>query len=649
MKRIGLLLLFLLQLSCSREQREIRTALRMAGNNRPELEAVLKHYSSVGEKEKEQAAKYLIRYMPQHMSYQGDFEAFRSMMDSLLPLMNSAEKYNHYMSVITDSLKDRFKLRSDTRIITSDFLITSIEEAFQLWKNGRWAAHLSFDEFCEYILPYKIEDHQPLEEWRSMYSGMYRGKEVLINDAIDEFRGEPEIAYRSVRWRAMKELCLAYSDSIENTDLYDLRLLKEVPYGDCVSFCDLGLLLYRSKGMPVAKDYVPGWADRPGAHAWLSIFTRRGVSMPVNAFSSGDPIGEVQCRRFAKVHRRTFRPNEEIFHRLKQGYPIPAQLRDIFFKDVTDKYVKCEDVMAEVKKMPGRNVYAAVFDDQKWTPVAFGKRKGLGKVFFEKLARNALYIPVVLQRTGEQIPLGHPFFIHSDGRVETIVNNSRTGKATSVTMRRKYPAYWSLETVYDRTRGGVFQGSNDPDFREVETISSVFSDMNWSSYVQVSKVQSYRYYRFCAPKGGACDVGEIKFYDGQDELNAVSVFSPTGKANATPDKDPSLVIDNDALTWVTADDNQELWIGFDFGKPQTVTGLYYSVRSDGNDFYPGFEYVLRQWNGKTWEKKETFVATREVEHEFKELFEGTLYLVTCNTAGTQSRPFVVKDGKPFWM
>ena len=649
MKRIGRLILLLLVLSCSREQREIRIALRMAGNNRPELEAVLKHYAVSGDSEKEQAARYLIRNMPRHMSYQGDFETYYSMMDSLLPLMSSAEKYNHYMSVIADSLRGGFKLRSDARIITAEFLIKSIEEAFQLWKNGRWTAHLSFDEFCEYVLPYKIEEHQPLKEWRSIYSGMYCGKETLINDAIDEFRGEPEIAYRNVRWRAMEGMRIAYSDSIGNTDLYDLAMLKDVPYGDCVSFCDLGLLLYRSKGMPVAMDYVPGWADRPGSHAWLSILTRRGVPLSVNAFSTGDPVGEVQCRRFAKVHRRTFRPNEEMLRRLRQGYPIPTQLSDIFFKDVTDEYVRCEDVTVKVKIKAGRNVYAAVFDNQKWIPVAYGKRKGLGKVFFEKLARNALYMPVVLRRTGEQIPLGNPFFIHSDGRIERVAKDTRTDKTTSITMRRKYPAYWSLETVYDRTRGGMLQGSNHPDFRDAETISSVFSVMDWSGYIQVSDASSYQYYRFCAPKGGAFDIGEIKLYNGQEELAAVSAFYPMGRSDAGINKDPSLAIDNDALTWVTADDNQELWIGLDYGKPKTVTGLYYSVRSDGNDFYPGYEYVLRQWNGKIWEKVETFVATKEVKHQFKELFEGTLYLVTCNTTGTQSRPFVVKDGQPFWM
>ena len=648
MKRIGVLFLLLLALSCSRERREIRTALRVAGSNRPELEAVLKHYAASGDREKEKAAKFLIRNMPRHMSYQGDFEAYGSLVDSLLPLMGSAKEFNHCMRVIADSLKGCFKLRSDARIITSDFLITSIEEAFQLWKNGRWAAHLSFDEFCEYVLPYKVEEFQPVEEWREEYQGLFSGPELIVDDAVDEYRGEPHIGLQNIRGKAIGNV-LAYSDSLESTDLYDLRVLKDIPYGDCVSLCDLGLLLYRSKGLPVAMDYVPGWADRAGSHAWLSVLTRRGVNRPVHAFSSGNPEDEVQCRRFAKVYRRTFRPDKELDRRMKWGYPIPAALIDIFFKDVTEEYVRCEDVRAKVRRgVPGRNVYVAVFDNQRWVPIAYGKRKGLESAVFKKLARNALYMPVVLKRNGELVSVGDPFFIHSDGRVESF-QSKKYARKCAVIMERKYPVYWLLAAVYDRTRRGSIQGSESPDFRHSETIALVPDTKAWSGYLPVSEHKPYRYYRICAPQGSAWDVGEIKLYDGPDELSAVSAYYPNGEGDANPDKDPSRVIDNNALTWVSADDNQELWIGLDYGKPQTVTGLYYSVRSDGNDFYPGYEYVLRQWNGRIWEKVETFVATKEVEHQFKELFEGTLYLVTCNTTGTQSRPFVVKDGLPFWM
>lgn len=58
--------------------------------------------------------------------------------------------------------------------------------------------------------------------------------------------------------------------------------------------------------------------------------------------------------------------------------------------------------------------------------------------------------------------------------------------------------------------------------------------------------------------------------------------------------------------------------------------------------------MLRRWDGGEWQVLETFVASKEMEHTFKDVPSGSLFLVTCNTTGTQSRPFVVQDGKIKW-
>ena len=651
MKRILLLSwIVLLLFSCSSARRELRSALRSAGKNRPELERVLDYFSSDGDKQKLNAAEFLIRHLRWHQSYTGDFQNYQEMMDSLIPKMTSAERYNRLMREITDTLKKDFVLREDIKTITGDFLIANINEAFSLWREGRWAKHLTFDEFCEYLLPYKIDELQPLEEWRDEYRHLFLGGEITIDDAIDEYRGEPHIALQNIRGTA-KGNVLAYSDSLSTTALFDLRLLKDIPYGDCVSLCDLGLLLYRSKGIPVAMDFVPGWADRAGSHAWLSICTRRGVNIAVHAFSDGDPVDEVQCRRFAKVYRRTFQPNPELARRVSMGYPIPARLGDIFFKDVTEEYVRCEDVTAKVNRfVSGRNVYVAVFDNQRWVPVAYGMKKGLGKAVFNKLARNALYLPVVVKRNGEQVPFGNPFYIHTDGSIETITSPRQKGKRNTVTMCRKYPAYWQLAAVYDRTRGGVIQGSNAPDFREVKDIVEIPVSTAWSGYVSGISDNSFRYYRFCAPSGSKCDLAEIKLYEGDSIVCPQKIVLPSViSRDVDAAKLAEVIVDDDALTWYPTDDHLGIWIGIDCGSLKRITGVYYSVRSDGNDFYPGYEYVLRRWNGSIWETVETFVGTREVKHTFQNLQEGALYLITCITTGTQNRPFLVKEGAVCWL
>lgn len=635
MRRIRLLIGILLLLSCTQENRELRSSLRSARENRPELEDVLKHYSEEGDDEKIRAAKYLVRYMSWHQSYTGDFGRYGIIVDSLIPEMTSAAEYNRLIGNVQDSLKRDFVIRKDTRAVKADFLIADIDEAFALWKKGRWAKHLTFDEFCEYLLPYKVEELQPVEMWRREYQQLFVGNEITVDETIDEYRGEPHIAIQNIRGAA-KGHVLAYSDSLKTTNLYDLRSLKDIPYGDCISLCDMGLLLYRSKGIPVAMDFVPGWADRAGSHAWLSVYTRRGINRAVHAFSDGNPEEEVECRRFAKVYRRTYRPNPELARRFRRGYPIPARLNDIFFRDVTGEYVKCEDVMVNTRRsVLGRNVYVAVFDNQRWAAIAYGKRKGLGKAMFENLARNALYLPVVVKRNGIQVPLGDPFFIHSDGKVETISSNRHRNQSFSITMKRKYPVYWQLAAVYDRTRGGIFEGSNTPDFKQAEMILEISDKEGWSGYLPVADSQSFRYYRFRAQEGQVCDLAELKLYR-EEQFLAPTSASPT-------------ISDNDALTWKSTDNSQSQFAILDLGSPQQITGIFYAVRSDGNDFFPGHEYVLRRWNGALWEKLDTFVGSHDPEHEFQNMFEGELYLITCSTTGTQSRPFIVKDNLACWL
>ena len=66
-KLISLLLTILVFAACSDKEKQLREALEFAGDNRPQLEAVLEHYRTVdNDPLKLDAAKYLIANMPAH-------------------------------------------------------------------------------------------------------------------------------------------------------------------------------------------------------------------------------------------------------------------------------------------------------------------------------------------------------------------------------------------------------------------------------------------------------------------------------------------------------------------------------------------------------------------------------------------------------
>ena len=152
--------------SCSPDKgNRLEYALRFAENNRGELEKVLDHYYD--NPEKQAAARFLIENMPYHYGY----ESWQQ--DTIKQILADAVKrksvYGNDLLIIDKKHLDRWSSYShyygekiyDSKIITADYLIENIDLSFEVWKKYPWNKHLSFDDFCEFILPYRIAN-EPL-------------------------------------------------------------------------------------------------------------------------------------------------------------------------------------------------------------------------------------------------------------------------------------------------------------------------------------------------------------------------------------------------------------------------------------------------------------------------------------------------------
>ena len=65
----------------------------------------------------------------------------------------------------------RWMKRNDARSVTADFLIRHIDYVFGVWEKRPWASYYSFEDFCEFVLPYRIE-REPLEFWQEACSSL---------------------------------------------------------------------------------------------------------------------------------------------------------------------------------------------------------------------------------------------------------------------------------------------------------------------------------------------------------------------------------------------------------------------------------------------------------------------------------------------
>ncbi|EYE48385.1 hypothetical protein M138_0057, partial [Bacteroides fragilis str. S23L17] len=183
MKYIGLGLL-LLVFSCGGRDRQVEEALSLSGNNRNELEAVLKHYE--GDGRKLEAARFLIGNMPGSYGanpiVEQDCSAFYEAYDSL------GQKYDYRVGTEwgkqVDSLwKDfsnrhrvRQELNYDITRMKAEDLIREIDLAFRAWVENVHSRNCSFEDFCEYILPYRRQNGLLIDNARREFNKRHQGK-----------------------------------------------------------------------------------------------------------------------------------------------------------------------------------------------------------------------------------------------------------------------------------------------------------------------------------------------------------------------------------------------------------------------------------------------------------------------------------------
>ena len=164
--------------SCYREK-DLKYSLNAAGKNRIELEKVLEHYKDSGPKY--DAACFLIKNMPGYYSY-----AKSSGLDSLRKIQSVIFHKKHFPRDLQDKWS-KFSYKStpkvyDCHAIKAEYLIENIDLAFAAWQKRPWRHALSFDEFCEWILPYRIGD-EPLENWRKFF---YQKQSFFCNRLVDK-------------------------------------------------------------------------------------------------------------------------------------------------------------------------------------------------------------------------------------------------------------------------------------------------------------------------------------------------------------------------------------------------------------------------------------------------------------------------------
>lgn len=633
------LIVFAVLAVCSCSYDQVDVALRLAGDNRSELERVLRYFEKTGDKEKIAASRFLIGNMPWHKSMRGAYEEYWDEADRTLSASDGSLSILDSLEALKEKYDGRIYYDFDLNYISADYLIHDIETAFDQWRNGEWARHLTFDEFCEWLLPYTCSDNQPLINWRESLSGSARSYIDHLNEC-DEYIGNPHAAIMRVNNKLIPMIKKQkWIHSGHGYPIYDPSVFVKLPGASCNEYMTNGMLVMRSKGIPVGMDYTPQFADRLYGHYWNVYPNLRGRKTMFTSFGVNPGYPHFCNVVFAKVIRQIYSANEGYLKLLRRhNGDIPKMYDSPFFKDVTDEYQETSEVCVELMKsakLSSRDVFICVFGNDDWKPISWGRAK-FGKAKFLNMGRRAMYL-VKGYVGGSLEPVSYPFFLDDFGHVE-YVGLGKDPMRTSFRLNRKYPMFQRVISAQKSLHGGIVLGSDDISFRKADTVC-VFPEWSLTSgMVSTDQESPHRYWRFISNMRSVSDMAELYFYDD----NSLRV-------DMTADSDSlSYIIDGDPLTYYSADRDDPSGV-LDAGKPVMLGHISYIRGGDGNAIIPGDLYRVSWWNGKGW-TVHCEVEAKDIELQIEDIPADKLCYIEGLSRGVQNRIFTYdfELDRPVW-
>ncbi len=628
--------------ACSRYPKEVERVLRLAGDNRSELEHVLEHYSRrPGDSLKYRAAEFLIAHMENH--YSADARppaAYHPMFEEWKLLL---QKDVVHRGPVFDSLVYAYRLQSsnnklpDVQYIKADYLINNIDLAFEMREKQPWGKDIPFDIFLEQVLPYRVSKEY-LEDWRSIILEQYKG-------LIDSMQTIPGID-------AMQACCMVNATLVDKWKGHfpissipplNYTMLMESWSGNCKERSTLGVFVMRALGIPVTQEFTPQWPNRHMGHSWNTVYGTYGRQIVFMATDSDPGKPHEADSKKGKVYRRTYQRQTESLAVQSRMMNIPPLFCDPYFKDVSSEYFENTDVQMTLRNpVPFRPEYAylSVFDNRQWVPVQWGKVDE-GKVCFPQMERGVVYLP--LYHNNDNIyAADYPFLLTEQGEVRFLTPD--TTQLQTVLLLRKYPL---LMKWTDRMKGGRFESAHRADFSDARTLYTI--DFHPDLYFQeviLDPPANTRYIRYMSPDDSHGNIAELEFYAEGDSLKPLSGTIMGAPESYSIHYSYARAFDGDVLTFFDTPGN-DAWVGLDLGKPERIKKIRYLPRNDDNIVVAGQTYELFYFGNKGWVSLGRQTPTKQKLY-YDHAPVNALFLLRNLSKGAEERIFTYEDGKQVW-
>jgi hypothetical protein len=525
--------------------------------------------------------------------------------------------------------------RFDIQEMKSPEMIENIELAFKVWPKP-WNDFLDFEGFCNYILPYRVNNEPYDINFRKEY---FDRKDTLVNenyknsDGIIEFEKkfvvfEEGWVYSNIAYREI---------GVEDT--------KKLEVADCVGHSILQGSERLAIGIPSVFDYTY-WPNRNGTHFWTAVMFHKDSSIVRNDFFWGKPGKYKTNERRTNIFRQMFAKQKKSLAMIEKDVSkIPSFFRSPYVKDVTNEYFPTHKVTVKLK--PYKNeilkyAFLCIRNDRKWQPVEWRATNGENTTNFDMVPGN-IYV-VLYYDNGKWIGASDPIIYNKDK--EQIVLTPSETEIETYKITRKSRMRNALKGAAEKLIGSKIELANNTSFKNSKVIYEIQKEDCYLPEIRgISIKGKYRYARLKSKKNGICPVGELAWFSDDEKLKGTIISTQEKQKRYNKEK----AFDGNYLSFF----NPKIvkggysWIGLDFGKKEKVTQLNFGARSDLNYITPGDWYELLYW-------KDDWVSLGKKEAvsyylEYKNIPKNALLWVRNLYKGKEETLFRIKDGKQVWL
>ena len=607
---------------------------------REKYAAVLDHYRN--DSLRYAAAIFLIDNMDGHMSADG--HALNLYSDTLHTMWarTSPGRLDDAWKKVDRTGK--IQMVPDSSLITPQYLIDNIDFAVDSWKRTVWKDSISFSQFCEYVLPYRVGGERISDGWRKVLYEKYSPYIKQCANIKEAFSAIYKIVNDSVKyWTSVCPYTL------------DVLTYEHIKRASCYQECLLTISILRSLCIPAALDGTPVWADySTKGHSWVSLVMEDGstytifgnetepsLHAPINAsvFECEIPVSQNDVPQYqikfkksiSKVYRVMFS------HTNTFNMNDPRFIRSSFAKDVSGEYGLAGTV-SYMSSTPSPMYLCTFMTGNDWVPIAKSlPREGL--VSFMNIGDNIVYLPVVKTDSG-YVPMSMATYVCGREKKLFSVNYNDT---CTISVDRKYPLCSYTASEWLKHIGGCIEASNDSDFANCDTLYLIDNLKSAILDLMPKKIRPYRYIRYKSPQGVIANIAEFKVFatsgGKEDYILGENIFEGV-KAESLHN-----ICDNSHITRVVAM-LKGYWVGYDFGAPVAISRINLVLASDGNNVEQGHHYELYCWDSE-WK-----LLGQQDAYENTLTFHGVpqnaLFLLKDRTGGHEERIFEYKNGIQIW-